>query len=64
LSRRRNGDKGELKLAGELRSETTMPLAWIANRLGMGCRGYLASLLGQSGKPKRSQSIDQPMLRI
>jgi hypothetical protein len=32
-------------LAQELRSKTTMPLAWIAARLNMGSRGRLAWLL-------------------
>jgi hypothetical protein len=35
------------KLALELRSRTTQPLAWIANRLNMGTRGHLAWLLGR-----------------
>jgi hypothetical protein len=34
-------------LARELRSKTTMPLAWIAARLNMGSRGHLAWLLQQ-----------------
>jgi REP element-mobilizing transposase RayT len=64
LQGRRKGEAGKVKLAQELRAQTTMPLAWIADRLNMGSRGYLARLLGQSRKPKRSQSIDQPVLKI
>jgi hypothetical protein len=33
-----------------------MPLAWIAARLRMGSRGYLAWLLGQPGKTAARQS--------
>ena len=39
LKRRRKGDPGKVRLAEELRSQTTMPLAWIARRLCMGSRG-------------------------
>jgi len=34
-------------LAWKLRSQTTLPLAWIAERLSMGTRGHLAWLLQQ-----------------
>ncbi len=50
LHRRRKGDPGKVKLAQELRAQTTMPLAWIARRLSMGSRGYLAWLLQQQQK--------------
>ncbi len=50
LARRRKGDPRKVKLAAEVRAETTMPLAWIAERLGMGSRGYLAWLLCQRCK--------------
>ena len=36
LARRRNGDPGKLALAARLRRETTMPLKWIARRVGLG----------------------------
>ncbi|SRR5258708_6764429 len=42
---RRKGDARKVELADELRTKTTMPLAWIAQRLGMGSRGYLTWLL-------------------
>ena len=45
LAVRRKGDPKKVKLAGKLRAETTMPLAWIAQRLAMGSRGYLTWLL-------------------
>jgi hypothetical protein len=47
LRDRRKGDPKKVELARELRSKTTMPLGWIAERLSMGSRGYLAWLLQQ-----------------
>jgi hypothetical protein len=41
----RKGHPGKVKLARELRFQTTMSLAWVAERLGLGSRGYLAWLL-------------------
>lgn len=64
LRGRRKGEPGKVKLARALRANTTMPLAWIAERLNMGGRGYLAWLLGQGAKTKRPQSNDQAMLKI
>ena len=45
LKARRKGEPRRVELAWELRSRTTMPLAWIAERLTMGTRGHLAWLL-------------------
>jgi len=45
LMTRRKGDPAKVKLAATVRAQTTMPLAWIAKRLGMGSRGYLTWLL-------------------
>jgi hypothetical protein len=45
LTARRKGDPTKVKLALAVRAQTTMPLAWIANRLAMGSRGYLTWLL-------------------
>jgi len=64
LRARRKGEPGKVKLARELRSATTMPLAWIADRLSMGSRGYLAWLLGKRRKTKDKQPEQQPMLSI
>ncbi len=47
LGQRRKGDRGKVALAKELRAGTTMPLSWIAGRLKMGSRGYLAWLLSR-----------------
>ena len=45
LSQRRKGDKGKVKLARQLRAETTMTLRWIAARLQMGSWTYVSNLL-------------------
>ena len=45
LARRRKGDEAKLAIARRLRTETTMTLAWIAERLRMGTRTHLAHLL-------------------
>ena len=45
LSVRRKGDKGKVKLARQLRAETTMTLRWIAGRLHMGSWTYVSNLL-------------------
>jgi putative transposase len=45
LGARRKGDPVKLALAARLRRETTMTLEWIAARLQMGTRTYLAHLL-------------------
>ena len=45
LRTRRKGDPAKVKLASAVRAQTTMPLAWIAERLAMGSRGYLTWLL-------------------
>ena len=42
---RRKGDPAKVKLAAEVPVGTAMPLAWIAERLAMGSRGYLTWLL-------------------
>lgn len=45
LKAQRKGEPRKVELAWELRSTSTMPLAWIAERLIMGTRGHLAWLL-------------------
>jgi REP element-mobilizing transposase RayT len=60
LARRRKGDPGKITIAARLRSDTTMTLAWIAARLGMGTRTYLAHLLywrGRGGKAASSRKV-------
>ena len=64
LKARRKGEPGKVELAAELRSQRTMPLAWIAERLNMGSRGHLAWLLQQRGASGHSGPTDQCLLRI
>ncbi len=45
LLARRKGDKSKVKLARQLRAETTMTLSWIARRLRMGSWTYVSNLL-------------------
>ena len=45
LCGRAQGDRGKVKLARQLRAETTMTLRWIANRLQMGSWTHVSKLL-------------------
>jgi len=45
LPERPKGDKGKVKLARRLRTQTTMTLRWIADRLHMGSWTYVSNLL-------------------
>src|ERR1035441_6049878 len=64
LRARRKGEPGKIELAWELRSQTTMPLAWIAERLNMGTRGHLAWLLQHRGQSRLAAPVAQCLLRI
>jgi len=44
-TRRRKGDRHKVALARRLRAETTMSLAWVAERLRMGSWSYVSNLL-------------------
>lgn len=46
------GDPQKVKVARQLRQETTMTIGWIAERLCMGVEGYLNHLLYWDGKVK------------
>ena len=50
LKVRRKGDKEKVRIAKRLRVETTMTLAWIAQRLAMGAAGYAAQCLRETKK--------------
>ena len=52
LARRRKKDNGKVRMAQRLRRETTMTLAWIAQRLKMGSWTSVSNLLNQC---KRAQ---------
>jgi REP element-mobilizing transposase RayT len=56
LSQRAKGDPGKVRIAARLRAETTVTVAWIADRLGMGAPGYAHHLLYQKRK-KRHYNI-------
>jgi hypothetical protein len=64
LRARRKGEPRKVELAWELRSQTTMPLAWIAERLAMGTRGHLAWLLQHRDQDRLAAPADQCLLRI
>ena len=53
LRTRPRGDAEKVTLAARLRAETTMTVGWIAERLGMGSRGYLNHLLYRRRKSRR-----------
>jgi len=59
LKGRRKGEPRKVELSWELRSRTTMPLAWIAERLNMGTRGHLAWLLHHRGQCQPAAPADQ-----
>jgi REP element-mobilizing transposase RayT len=52
LQTRSKGDPAKVSLAARLRAETTMTAGWIAERLGMGSRGYLNHLLYRRRKSR------------
>ena len=45
LAQRRKGDPDKVQVARRLRTETTMTLSWIAERLQMGTKTHVAHLL-------------------
>jgi putative transposase len=50
LRARRKGDRQKVRLARELRADTTVSLKWIAQRLEMGSWTYVSNLLRQAGQ--------------
>ncbi len=62
LTDRRDGDPQKVELARRLRAETTMTLAWIAEKLNMGAAGSLANLLRQSPREHKYVNMwDRPL---
>ena len=53
LKARRKGDVFKVRLAAQLRAQTTVTAAWIAEHLHMGTRGHLTHLLYHQGKRTR-----------
>ena len=64
LKARQKGEPRRVDLVWKLRSQTTMPLAWIAERLTMGTRGHLAWLLQRRDQDQLAAPADQCLLRI
>ena len=64
LKARRKGEPRKVDLAWKLRSQTTLPLAWIAERLSMGTRGHLTWLLQQRRDKLPAWPTDQRLLAI
>jgi len=54
LRSRRKNDPAKVRIAEQLRRETTMTLAWIARRLQMGSWTYVSNLLHHQTKKRRS----------
>ena len=50
----RKGDPRKVRIAARLRRETTMTLAWIAERLRMGAGSHVACLLYRRGKEEEA----------
>ena len=59
LQARPKGDAEKVALAARLRAQTTMTAEWIAERLGMGSRGYLNHLLYRRHKSREELSISR-----
>jgi putative transposase len=57
LKEHRKGAPEKVRLARDLRTRTTMTVGWIAERLNMGSRGYLAALLAPKEEPATEQDI-------
>ena len=61
----RKGHPFEVRLASRLRTETTVTVDWIAQRLHMGTRGHAAHLLSlQEHSRLQPPSSDQPTLNL
>ena len=65
LPKWRKGHPFKVELAGKVRAETTVTVAWIARRLSMGSRGHLTHLLyRQAHRIVAPSGYDQPTLGI
>jgi hypothetical protein len=56
LAVRRKGDAWKVAIAQRLRRETTVTLAWIAERLQMGTKTHLAHLLYWHGRGRKKKA--------
>jgi len=65
LCRWRKGYRLKVKVAWQLRKETTVSIEWISRRLKMGTRGHLANLLYQHQRASLQPSVrSQPELNL
>jgi len=66
LVNRPKGHPAKLELAHQLRAQTTLSVAWVAQRLSMGSRGHLAWLLKacKHTKPTQPEAAGQTLLAI
>ena len=60
----RKGEPKNLALARQLRSQTSRPLAWIAERLNLGSRGQRAWLWPRCGADRHAVPANQCLLGI
>ena len=58
LRTQRKGDPNKVAIARRLREETTMTLAWLADRLHMGTKTHVAHLLYWQGRRNKKKHID------
>jgi len=63
LAKWRKGYPFKIKLAAKPRAETTVTVAWIAQRLAMGTRAYLAHLLYLNKDAQLEALPEQPEQR-
>ena len=59
LAQRDKGDAGKIRIARRLRSETSVPLKWIAEELKMGSWTYVASRLNRKKEVKGTNDQNQ-----
>jgi hypothetical protein len=54
LTRQRKGHPVKVRLAQQLRAQTTLTVGWIAGRLHMGTRGYAVQLLWRAARKNKN----------
>ena len=64
LRAKREGQPSKVALAGELRWQTTLPWAWMAERLWLGQRGYLAWRLSSRDEAAPGNAPPQAVLHL
>ena len=59
LAKKRKGDPAKVALAARLREETTVTVAWLADRLQMGTRSYLTHLLYWRHRKQHASQLEK-----